>query len=140
MSQLITKRRKLEASIDMTPLIDVVFQLLIFLMVSSHFQKPNVQVDLPSGKGKASVVDKKQDKHTLSITAENTLLLNGQKINIDEVEQKIKQEIAKNQVTRLEIRGDTQSHLGSFIDVIEKAKRAGITSLSYHKKAVSSEK
>lgn len=131
----ITNRRKIEAGIDMTPLIDVVFQLLIFLMVSSHFTKTDEQVELPTGQGEAIEVDQKIEKHLLSITSENVIILNGQEVRAEDFELKLVEEIKKTQVKRLEIRGDTSSQLGSFIDIIEKAKRAGIESMSYHKKA-----
>lgn len=136
MSLLNIKRRKVDAGIDMTPLIDVVFQLLIFLMVSSHFSKPDKFVDLPTGQTKAQEVDTKIKKHTLTITAENILSLNGSEISIDQFDKVLKKTISDTQITRLEIRGDKSSNLGSFIDVIEKAKKAGIKSLSYHKKAM----
>ena len=135
MASFLPERRKIDASIDMTPLIDVVFQLLIFLMVSSKFIKPDVQVDLPSGKGEAVQVDTKVDRHVLSISPENTITLNGAEISLENFENALAAAITEAGVKRLEIRGDTTSELGTFIDLIEKAKLAGIESLSYHKKA-----
>ncbi len=120
----------------MTPLIDVVFQLLIFLMVSSHFTKPDVQVDLPSGKGEAVKVDAVLEKHVLVISPENMTTLNGESVTQESFEKALAGEILQSGVKRLEIRGDKTSELGTFIDLIEKAKAAGVTSLGYHKKAV----
>ena len=123
----------------MTPLIDVVFQLLIFLMVSSHFTQPDLQVELPTGKGEAAEVDQKIEKHVLVISPENDLVLNGAEVTIEELEQELGRQIAAMGCKRLEIRGDTSSHLGAFIEVMELAKEAGIESLSYHKKASENE-
>jgi len=45
------KRRRGHHAIELTPLIDVVFQLLIFFMVGAQFIQPETQLDLPIGKG-----------------------------------------------------------------------------------------
>lgn len=135
MNQFLPARRKINAGIDMTPLIDVVFQLLIFLMVSSHFVKPDYQVDLPTGEAKNVKVDQLQDKHILVITPENELLLNDAPISSGEFEAKLTALMDESGVKRLEIRGDSSSNLGTFITVLESAKALEVESLSYHKKA-----
>jgi len=135
MSAFVTTRKKINAGIDMTPLIDVVFQLLIFLMVSSHFVKPDHQVELPSGSGESSQISDIDDKHVLAITKDNTLILNGENIDRESFEAEFQRLISGTQITRLEVRGDKGSELGTFIDVLEKAKMLGADPISYHKKA-----
>ncbi len=138
-ADLVPRRRKIDASIDMTPLIDVVFQLLIFLMVSSHFTKPDVQVDLPTGQGQATAVDREVQRHVVVITADDTISLNDDVIALAAFDQALRAAIQQTGSKRLEIRGDQGSSLGIFIDLIERAKQAGIDSLSYHKKQPASE-
>lgn len=58
-------RRKVLASLDMTPLIDVVFQLLIFFMVSSTFVvQSSVPIELPEAEG-ADQLESKEMSITL---------------------------------------------------------------------------
>ncbi|WP_018970454.1 ExbD/TolR family protein [Rubritalea marina] len=132
---VIDRTKRIDASIDMTPLIDVVFQLLIFLMVTSHFTKPDQQVELPTSASQAEQVDQQVDKHTLLITAENAVSLNGTPLSPDRLRYALHSQIQATGTTRLEIRGDRGAHLGTFIAAIEAAKAAGIDQLSYHKKA-----
>ena len=68
----IVRTRRIDAGIDMTPLIDVVFQLLIFLMVSSQFIKPDQRVELPTGPLASAPVDQEFETLVLTITAENS--------------------------------------------------------------------
>ncbi len=136
--QSLSRSSRVDATIDMTPLIDVVFQLLIFLMVSSQFTKPDKQVELPSGHSSTETVAVSSKKHLVTITPENELIFNGDELTVDMFEDALQKTLADSQVKRLEVRGDTQSNLGTFIQVVETAKASGIESLSYHKK-VSSE-
>ena len=135
MKETLPIRKKINAGIDMTPLIDVVFQLLIFLMVSSQFIKPDKQVELPSGAQEASEVEQQLEKHLLTITSENEIIFNGNDTTLGDFSAELKKAMAETKVKRLEIRGDKSSNLGMFIDIIEKAKVAGIEGLSYHKQA-----
>jgi|TARA_B110000908_G_scaffold147094_1_gene178514 biopolymer transport protein ExbD len=128
------RTKRINAEIDMTPLIDVVFQLLIFLMVSSQFTKQEQKVDLPTGAVPAENINFSQEKLILTIQADSQLLLNKQPFEIDEFEQTITHVIEITGIKRLEIRGDQSSELGIFIKIVEIAKLAGIEELSYHKK------
>ena len=61
-------RRSRNVLVDMTPLIDVVFLLLIFFMVSTTFDKQTeIKVDLPEASAQA---DQDQDKKTIAITVD----------------------------------------------------------------------
>ena len=131
---LIVRKRRIDAGIDMTPLIDVVFQLLIFLMVSSHFLKPDQRVDLPTGPVAAAPVSDELESLTLVILADNKLLLEGNPIELDSLSDGLRDLVHHTDITSLEIRGDSTSHLGTFISVIETARECGIIDLGYHKK------
>ena len=134
---LITRKRRIDAGIDMTPLIDVVFQLLIFLMVSSQFTKPDRRVDLPTGPVAAAPVSEELESLTLVILADNKLLLEGNPIELNALSDGLRDLIYHTDITSLEIKGDSTSHLGTFITVIETARECGIIDLGYHKKDAS---
>lgn len=66
--------------INMTPLIDVVFQLLIFFLVSSHLAKQETQMTLPLPAAQGGREADPQSEHpraTLNVLADGTLLLFG---------------------------------------------------------------
>ena len=84
------KKRSREAStIDLTPLIDVVFLLLIFFMVSTVFKKEELALILNLPTGESS--DKKSNQNkTLSIeVSKSDVALNGKKVSLDSLKEKL---------------------------------------------------
>jgi len=78
-------KRRETLGIDLTPLIDVVFILLIFFIVSSVFKKEELALilDLPSSHAKEVEVDVKQVAIELSMTK---LAYKGKIVTIDELD------------------------------------------------------
>ena len=71
-----SRRQRQEVDVNLTPLIDVVFLLLIFFMVSTTFTKESqLSIDLPEASTKASRVAKK--KIEISITRQGEYAVNG---------------------------------------------------------------
>ena len=71
--QLHTRRSRRHAALDMTPLIDVVFLLLIFFMVSTTFERETqLKIDLPEASGE--VVETRPDER-IEITIDQAGLI-----------------------------------------------------------------
>ena len=68
------------------------------------------------------------------ILADNRLLLEGNSIELDALTDSLRDLVHHTDITSLEIKGDSASHLGTFITVIETARECGIIDLGYHKK------
>ncbi len=130
---VITRKSRIDAGIDMTPLIDVVFQLLIFLMVSSQFIKPDHRVELPIGPLASAPIEQERETLTITILPDDSLLLEDSPVTLENLANKLRDIIGHTEITALEIRGDQASQLGTFITVIETARDNGITELGYHK-------
>ncbi len=61
------EKRKIRANVDLTPLIDVVFQLLIFFMLSSTFVvQTSIQIEMPRAEG-AEKLEQKDLSITLTV-------------------------------------------------------------------------
>lgn len=131
---LITRKRRIDAGIDMTPLIDVVFQLLIFLMVSSQFIKPDRRVELPAGPMESAPANPDEPHLSLHITADNLILLEGEETTREELGSKLRDAIKHTDIDSLVIRSDKTAHVGILLPVIEIARESGIISLAYDKK------
>ncbi len=131
---LITRKRRIDAGIDMTPLIDVVFQLLIFLMVSSQFIKPDRQVELPAGPLESAPADPDLPHLSLTITATDLILLEGEETSQAELGNKLRDLIKHSDINALVIRSDRKASVGTLLPVIEIARESGIMTLAYDKK------
>jgi len=81
----IKKKRRIGISIDMTPMVDIAFLLLIFYMTTTQFKPPEKKsVDLPSSHSQISLPDK--DMINVTVTAEDSIYVDyirKEKVNID---------------------------------------------------------
>jgi len=110
------RRYKLRASLDLTPLVDVVLQLILFFMLSSSFVlQPGINIELPKSRVAAP-----QDKKDLIITIapDNAIFLNQQQIAIDELEGalvRVKKDYPEGQVL---IKPDAHVQTGKLVEVM----------------------
>jgi biopolymer transport protein ExbD len=124
-----TQRHYEGAHIDMTPMVDCVLVLLIFLMVSSAFvQDPGIEVDKPDVGGTDVIGD--QNALLIAIAADNRIFFDGQEIQLDQVAGLVKQ-AAIGRDPALIIRADRAANHGTFAGVYAAAKRAGIGHVTF---------
>jgi biopolymer transport protein ExbD len=92
-------------SVNMTPMIDVVFQLIIFFLVSSHLAKQEAQLPLPlplAASG-AKEGDQTNPRVTINVLADGQLSLAGKPLLLGELQQRLQSRIAETG-TDLEVR------------------------------------
>ena len=112
--------------IDIAPLIDVIFQLLIFFMLSSSFTfQSGIKVSLP----KAVTSDVIKDDHFIvTITRENVIYLNGVVTTMEE----LRKQLAKIVGSRhsLLIKADRRASVGRIVDVWDLCRNLGIEKIN----------
>ena len=116
--------------LELTPLIDVVFLLLIFFMVSTSFveQPSAMEVDLPTSSN-TQVLSQSEDVGIL-LTGEGQILLDGQKVSWDQLEQKLRSEARADSATQVVLRADHDLEYQRLIDVMSLAHELGLTHFS----------
>ena len=122
------KRSRETLSPDLTPLIDVVFLLLIFFMVSTVFKKEELALllNLPKSSNNES---KKADNETISIELSKTeLALNGKKFEIDQFEENLKSFTKKE--TPVFLRVDELVEYKRVVLVLDLLKKYKLSNLS----------
>jgi biopolymer transport protein ExbD len=117
-----SKLEKGPRQIDIAPLVDVIFQLLIFFMLSSSFTfQSGINVKLP----RAVTSDLIKEENTIvTISSENVLYLNGGIISIKELRQNLKQVAEMNRP--LLIKADRRASMGRIVDVWDLCRNLGI--------------
>jgi biopolymer transport protein ExbD len=95
------KRRELLTP-DITPLIDVVFILLIFFLVSSTFKKDEKALDLMLPKSSSAIKVIKKEQITIELNR-NSLAYKGKKIDFDELDRILKDIKDKSQTVNIRI-------------------------------------
>lgn len=112
--------------IDIAPLIDIVFQLLIFFMLTSSFvMQPGIKVNLP--KAVTSEVVKLENVEIL-ITSENVIYLNARVVNTQELKVILKVAGKKNQT--ILIKADKHASLGRVVEIWDLARDLGVTQIN----------
>ena len=121
--QLLMKTKK-KAIINITSLIDVLFLLLIFFMVSSTFiEQPGMKLELPETKSSSS---EKIKELILEINPAGDLILNGDRISIDKLEQKFKDILPSLESESLILKADKKVEHGKVVKVMDIAKLSGL--------------
>lgn len=115
-------KRDTNIIINITPLIDIVFILLIFFAVTTSFVAPtSIKMDLPKAKGEA-VEDKKNIR--VAVDSAGALYIDGESIKDDELESRLKTLKDIHPEATVIIEADEKAMHGKVVFVIDKAKSA----------------
>jgi biopolymer transport protein ExbD len=115
------------AGIDMSPLIDCVFILLIFFIVTTTFvDETGVEVDKPQA---ASSVSLEKNSILLAITEKGAVVYGGQEIGVGGVQTVVKRMLEKEELPVI-IQADQNVPSGLLVRVIDEAKLGGAVKVS----------
>ena len=110
--------------LNLTPLIDCVFLLLIFFMVTTVFKQPHsLRVELPLA-NQATLVEEK--KLVASIDKSGAMEINRNLTTLAELPDLLRREKETTRSLTLIIRTDKKTRHGPVLEVMELAKRLGI--------------
>lgn len=126
------RQSKAEDNINLTPLIDVVFLLLIFFMVSTTFTKEtHLSIDLPEGTGRPMVEQKREIE--ILINADGSYAVNGQNLvnkQLDTLKRALEKTSAGNADLPLIITADANTPHQSVVTAMDAAGQMGFVHLS----------
>ena len=115
-------------SVDLTPLIDVVFLLLIFFMVSTVFVDFKKQMDISLPSSKTSILSEVLKPVTVELTVDKQIFLNGEKIHISKFESALSK-ITKSETKEAIIRADKNLPYGDVIKIMGMLQNAQILNI-----------
>lgn len=126
------KKRRVNPYVDLTPLIDVVFQLLIFFMLSSTFVvQSSIQIEMPEAEG-ATQLEQKDLSVTLAYgtggpEGKGKIYLNSEEIpTIEELTRILSERVAEQPDLMLLVRTDTRTNTGRLVEILGIASSVGI--------------
>ncbi len=122
-------RRASQAVLDITPLIDVVFLLLIFFLLTATFvTNPSMPVDLP----KASPKITERVRKDLVVTVHKTGEIEFQNkiMDLREFRQRLRSLGEKQKTSKILIRADSNAVVGRMVEVMDVARDEGFTQFS----------
>ncbi|HIE53576.1 MAG TPA: biopolymer transporter ExbD [Chromatiaceae bacterium] len=117
-----------EATIDLTPLMDIVFIMLIFFIVSTSFIKESgVDINRPT----ANTAERKERGNILiAITANDEVWIDKRRVDIRAVRANVERLKAENPEASVVIQADKESKNGLLVEVMDQIRLAGITNVS----------
>ncbi len=116
-----------DVGIDMSPLIDCVFILLIFFIVTTTFvEETGVEVDKPQA---ASAARLEKTSILIALTGNGEIVYGGREIGISGVQPLVKRMLQKEKVPVI-VQADSASQSGLLVRVIDEAKLAGAEKVS----------
>ena len=126
------RQKKQDHGINLTPLIDVVFLLLIFFMVSTTFSKDTrISIDLPEASADAAQIS--TEKIEISISRDGSYCLNGKNLinrEIGTIMAALRQEAEGDTTVPIRITADANASHQSVITAMDAASRLGFEQLN----------
>jgi biopolymer transport protein ExbD len=113
-----------EASIDLTPMIDVTFIMLIFFIVTATFVK-ETGIDVNRPEAQTAVVKEKANI-LIAIDANDQIWIDRRKIDVRSVRPNIERLHAENPQGSVVIQADKESKTETLISVMDASRQAGI--------------
>jgi biopolymer transport protein ExbD len=118
-----------KARIEIIPMIDTIFFLLVFFMIStlSMARFTGVQVNLPKA---ASGNQPPTETVVISLTKEEQLFFNKTQVSKDSLLQSLRAELAKNPELLVVINADDGVQHGRVVEIMDHARQTGVSKLS----------
>lgn len=117
------------AALEITPLVDIVFLLLIFfLLTATYVKNPNLDINLP--KASINQVTSRERDITIGITKKGELRYDAQEISIQKLEGILRAAYADRSESIVVIKADDGARHGRVVEVMDLAKRVGFARLA----------
>ena len=124
-----SRTRRAEPVVDVTPLIDIIFQLVLFFMVSTTFvTAPGIEVDLP--KSSADTVLREQDDLSIWVAADGSVYVDDKPVDFSGLEAAMDKAARQNPGTLIMLKADREVDHGRVVAVMDAARRRGLTQLA----------
>ena len=118
----IQRQRRPSIRMELSPLIDCIFQLLIFFMLSSTFLTPAIQLTLPSATAGTS---QNELEIIITLSKEGDVYLNNTKTSLISLKSELQRRLTESNHKSVTIRGDQNMPYSAFLDALDIAKQSG---------------
>jgi len=122
------ERRKTESEVNLTPMLDVVFIMLIFFIVTASFVKESgIDISRP---GASTAVRKERGNILIAISANDQIWMNRRQVDPRALRANIERAHAENPQGAVVIQADKAAKTGFLVQVMDAAREAGVKDIS----------
>lgn len=124
------------AELELAPMIDVVFLLLIFFIVSWQFAKfeEDMDVSVPAAEEK-SVDDKPVGEIIVNVEADGSVVLNNRQVSQAALLEKLETIAELFPTQAVILRGHEEADFQDIVEVLDQVKKAGISNIAFASKS-----
>ncbi|PHQ31927.1 ExbD/TolR family protein [Rhodopirellula bahusiensis] len=115
-----------DATINLTPMIDVVFLLVIFFMVSSKMDSSDSGVQVNVASADMQSMARTPDQRIVEVRNDGSLLLDGTPMSSEQLTKTLKQQRSVYPGLQVSVRGDSDSSLHHVVKVMRQIELAGV--------------
>ncbi len=120
-----------KAEIDLTPMLDVVFIMLIFFIVTASFLKEkSIGVNVPEDNDQPPPPDDDSKNILISVNAVDEIFIDQRRVDIRAVRSLIAQKSAENPEGGVVVRAHEQSTANTYVTIADAAREAKIFNVS----------
>lgn len=124
-----SRTRRAETGVDVTPLIDIIFQLVLFFMVSTTFvSAPGIEVDLP--RSSADTVLRDNDDLSVMIAEDGAVFVDERPVDSAGLTSALERVAADNPNTLVMLKADRGVSHGRVVAIMDAARSHGLTRLA----------
>ena len=129
MRRVVAPKYNEESEIDLTPMLDVVFIMLIFFIVTATFVK-EIGLDVNSPDKNQNVKDADKQSIVVQITSRDRIRIRGRDIDVRAVRANIERLHAENPDAPVVVQPHPESKTNTMIQVMDSARQAGVYNVS----------
>lgn len=127
MSRRLKKERN-EAEVNMTPMLDIVFIMLIFFIVTSSFvRESGLDVTQPNSNDKKEDQPKKARAILVKVCADENIFIDNRGIDVRSVRANIEKKLAENSRSVVIVQTEHEAETGTLVEVMDQAREARAT-------------
>jgi biopolymer transport protein ExbD len=127
--------RRGAAVLELTPLVDIIFQLLLFfLLTATYVKNPTLDINLPKASNKSLAAHDKDI--VLDVRRDGEVRYGSQELSMERLEGLLTAEYASNQEAVIVIRADKASEHGRVVEIMDLAKKIGFSRLAIATRAM----
>ncbi len=118
---------KVNANINVTPMVDVMLVLLIIFMVITPMLQNKVNVDLAQSSSATPMDDaNKEDSVVVAVTRDSRVYLGQNQVSIANLGSQVRDDLENKTSKIVYFRADARAHYGTVMDAIDAVRTAGV--------------
>ena len=122
------ERKRYHVHLDIAPLVDVVLNLLLFFMLTSHLiEEPAIKIRLPDSRTAESM---REISRTITITKNGELYFMDKRIDLKNLRVAIQDSLPEREKGFLRIKADKEVDVGLLVSVIDEVRLLDVKNFS----------